>query len=117
MKHLFLIGWLTLVIMSSVSPAAEPTAKATITRVSIADGKWRLNGEVAYRGTKAEGLLMNVRMVNAVFEDATARPVPRGSTLRPTRMPSSRRCLTTWLRACERSRSLCKAAIPVMKTP
>jgi hypothetical protein len=39
------------------------------TRVSIADGQWHINGEVTYRGAKAEGLLMNVRMVNAVFED------------------------------------------------
>jgi CubicO group peptidase (beta-lactamase class C family)/murein DD-endopeptidase MepM/ murein hydrolase activator NlpD len=40
------------------------------TRVSIRDGRWFLNDEVTYRGTQAEGLLMNVRMVNAVFEDA-----------------------------------------------
>ncbi|MGH8578699.1 MAG: serine hydrolase [Gammaproteobacteria bacterium] len=78
MKLLSLIGWLTLVIMSPVSPAAGPTAKATITRVSITDGKWRLNGEVAYRGAKAEGQLMNVRMVNAVFEDANDKTRPKG---------------------------------------
>ena len=39
------------------------------TRVSIREGRWFLNDEVTYRGTEAEGLLMNVRMVNAVFED------------------------------------------------
>jgi len=38
-------------------------------RVSIVDGKWHINGTVTYRGARAEGLLMNVRMVNAVFED------------------------------------------------
>jgi CubicO group peptidase (beta-lactamase class C family) len=38
-------------------------------RVSIKDGKWHINGEVTYRGTKAEGLLLNVRMVNSTFED------------------------------------------------
>ncbi|MHB8864590.1 MAG: nucleoside hydrolase-like domain-containing protein [Pirellulaceae bacterium] len=43
---------------------------ATITKVSIPDGKWHINGTVTYRGAPAEGLLMNVRMVNAVFEDA-----------------------------------------------
>jgi CubicO group peptidase (beta-lactamase class C family) len=37
--------------------------------VAIREGRWFLNGEVTYRGTKAEGLLMNVRMVNAAFED------------------------------------------------
>ena len=39
------------------------------TRVSIRDGRWFVNDEVTYRGAGAEGLLMNVRMVNAVFED------------------------------------------------
>jgi CubicO group peptidase (beta-lactamase class C family) len=39
------------------------------TRVSIADGRWRINGEITYPGTRAEGLLLNVRMVNATFED------------------------------------------------
>ncbi len=39
------------------------------TRVSLRDGRWCLNGEITYRGTQAEGLLMNVRMVNAAFED------------------------------------------------
>lgn len=37
--------------------------------VSIRDGKWHIRGQVTYPGTPAEGLLMNVRMVNAVFED------------------------------------------------
>src|SRR5262249_62088876 len=32
--------------------------------------QWLLKGAVTCRGAKAEGLLMNVRMVNAVFEDA-----------------------------------------------
>jgi hypothetical protein len=40
------------------------------TRVSLVQGKWFLNGKVIYPGAKAEGLLMNVRMVNSVFEDA-----------------------------------------------
>jgi CubicO group peptidase (beta-lactamase class C family) len=39
------------------------------TRVSIVDGRWHINGSVTYPGSKAEGLLMNVRMVNSVFED------------------------------------------------
>jgi CubicO group peptidase (beta-lactamase class C family) len=39
------------------------------TRVSIREGRWFLNDRITYPGTKAEGLLMNVRMVNAVFED------------------------------------------------
>lgn len=47
------------------------------TQVSIAGGKWHLNGRVTYAGAPAEGLLMNVRMVNAVFEDANAATCPR----------------------------------------
>lgn len=39
------------------------------TRVSIRDGQWYINGRVICPGTRAEGLLMNVRMVNSVFED------------------------------------------------
>jgi CubicO group peptidase (beta-lactamase class C family) len=49
--------------------AIAAPAFAGQTRVSIVDGRWQLNGAVTYPGTKAEGLLMNVRMVNAVFED------------------------------------------------
>ena len=49
--------------------SGDPRTVVPRTRVSIRDGRWYLNEELAYRGTKAEGLLMNVRMVNAVFED------------------------------------------------
>jgi CubicO group peptidase (beta-lactamase class C family) len=40
------------------------------TRASIRKDQWFLNAVITYRGAKAEGRLMNVRMVNAVFEDA-----------------------------------------------
>ena len=39
------------------------------TRVEIVDGKWHINGEITYPGAQAEGLLMNVRVVNCTFED------------------------------------------------
>jgi CubicO group peptidase (beta-lactamase class C family) len=39
------------------------------TRVEIRRGRWHFNGRVTYPGARAEGLLMNVRMVNTVFED------------------------------------------------
>jgi hypothetical protein len=39
------------------------------THVSIIGDRWYLNGKVTYPGAPSEGLLMNVRMVNAVFED------------------------------------------------
>ncbi len=44
-------------------------SQAAHTRITIANGEWHLNGRVTYPGTRAEGLLMNVRMVNATFED------------------------------------------------
>jgi CubicO group peptidase (beta-lactamase class C family) len=37
--------------------------------VTVKKDQWFLNDVVTYRGAKAEGRLMNVRMVNAVFED------------------------------------------------
>lgn len=44
---------------------------APLTRISIHDGKWQINGAITYPGARAEGLLLNVRMVNATFEDPT----------------------------------------------
>jgi len=40
------------------------------TRLEIGTDGWRINGDVTYAGAEAEGLLMNVRMVNATFEDS-----------------------------------------------
>src|SRR5262249_42721487 len=39
------------------------------TRSGIVKDQWHINGRITYPGAKAEGLLMNGRMVNAVFED------------------------------------------------
>jgi len=39
------------------------------TRLSIAGNHWLLNDKLTYPGAKAEGLLLNVRMVNATFAD------------------------------------------------
>jgi len=50
-----------------VAPTASGAAPQT--RVSIANGRWQINGQATYPGGKAEGLLLNVRMVNATFED------------------------------------------------
>ncbi len=53
---LALLGWM-------------PIASAAETDVSIAEGRWLINGQATNLGSPAEGLLMNVRMVNATFED------------------------------------------------
>jgi hypothetical protein len=47
--------------------AADPPQRHT--RISLKDGRWLINDEVTYRGAAAEGLLLNVRMVNSTFED------------------------------------------------
>ncbi|MFC1636049.1 hypothetical protein ACFL5Z_14505 [Planctomycetota bacterium] len=39
------------------------------TTVSINKTQWQINGGITYPGTPAQGLLMNVRMVNSTFED------------------------------------------------
>ncbi|HEY7312691.1 MAG TPA: hypothetical protein VH643_25220 [Gemmataceae bacterium] len=44
-------------------------ASAPHLRVALTEGRWHFNGRPTNRGSRAEGLLMNVRMVNAVFED------------------------------------------------
>src|SRR5688572_529517 len=60
---------LALAVMLQVVAAADALSPGRSTRIGIKDGRWHLNGRVTYPGTKAEGLLMNVRMVNATFED------------------------------------------------
>ncbi len=39
-------------------------------KLTIQNGQWWLNDEITYCGSQAEGLLMNVRLVNSGFEDA-----------------------------------------------
>ncbi len=51
--------------------SALATADAA-THVSLCAGRWLVNGLPTNPGSAAEGLLMNVRMVNATFEDTSA---------------------------------------------
>ena len=60
---------------ASVQAQAAEAAFQPRTRVSIVDGKWHINSRVTYPGARAEGLLMNVRMVNSTFEDRNKRDV------------------------------------------
>ena len=58
----------------AVAVVLATTATATAagqTTVAIEGTRWLLDGAVTSPGSPAEGLLMNVRMVNAVFEDRT----------------------------------------------
>jgi len=54
------------------------SALSATTRLTLINGRWHIDGRVTYPGTRAEGLLMNVRMVNSVFEDRNAASRPRG---------------------------------------
>jgi hypothetical protein len=49
--------------------AVPAPAQLGPTAVAIEGDRWLINGEVTYLGRPAEGRLMNVRMVNSVFED------------------------------------------------
>lgn len=62
-----MLGW----VLSTAGVSAR-------TRVAISGGRWSINGEVSYRGAKAEGLLLNVRMINAAFDDANEATRPAG---------------------------------------
>src|SRR5262245_42673833 len=61
------------VCLTVVTGATAVTGQAPSrirTRVTLEGGRWHINGAVTYPGAAAEGLLLNVRMVNAVFEDS-----------------------------------------------
>ena len=56
------------------TPAAmDPTELVASTRLTIDGHRFRIDGALTYPRQPAEGMLMNVRMVNSVFED-TKRP-------------------------------------------
>ncbi len=84
-------AWLNLSLALSCAPppfeayaaaalAARPEERpyAPETEVSISQSAWHLNGSITYRGTKAEGLLLNVRMMQAAFEDRNPATCPKG---------------------------------------
>jgi hypothetical protein len=53
--------------------ALVPAELVARTRLTTDGRRFRINGTITYPGEAAEGMLMNVRMVNSVFED-TNRP-------------------------------------------
>src|SRR5262245_36541391 len=59
-----LLGVAFAALLMLQSLAAQPA-----TKVSISNDRWLINGRPTNPGSAAEGLLMNVRMVNATFED------------------------------------------------
>jgi len=55
-----------------------PFSSSAETKVSLVDGRWHLNDQMTYAGTPAEGLLLNVRMVNSTYEDRNDATRPKG---------------------------------------
>lgn len=66
MKSILLVTSLTLLVVGCATSEA-----ATV--VSLAGNRWLINGRLTNPGSAAEGLLMNVRMVNATFEDLSGK--------------------------------------------
>ena len=95
------------------SPESQGAVRSS--GVSIVQGKWRINGKVTYPGTRAEGLLMNVRMVNAVFEDRNDTTRPQGFDPDANTDAFIRQIPTTWPAESGPSRSACRAVCPVTK--
>jgi len=62
-------AWLRSLIILLIAAFAAGAGEFPHTRVALRDGRWFINDRVTNPGSDAEGLLMNVRMVNAVFED------------------------------------------------
>jgi CubicO group peptidase (beta-lactamase class C family) len=60
-----------MLLVGSFAGAAETVPH---TRIALDNGRWQINGRTTNPGSAAEGLLMNVRMVNAVFEDPSKHP-------------------------------------------
>jgi hypothetical protein len=61
-----------------LTPAAAALwAAPSRTEVSIDGEKFRLNGQLTYPGAKLEGLLMNSRMVQGIYDDANPETAKR----------------------------------------
>ncbi len=61
-------------LMLFVPPFSDAAETVPHTRIDLDHGHWLINGHPTNPGSAAEGLLMNVRMVNAVFEDPSKHP-------------------------------------------
>lgn len=56
-------------LLAADSRDEHPFSTTATADVSISHHLWHIGGRLTYPGTPAEGLLLNVRMVNATFED------------------------------------------------
>ena len=63
--------------MAALDRADGETPFKPATRIAVTDGFWEINGKPTCEGTDAEGLLLNVRMVHATFEDRNDKTRPK----------------------------------------
>src|SRR6186997_1484101 len=70
----FLAGYGVVALLLSLGAALT----AGGTELTLQGGRWQVDGQVTNPGSLAEGLLMNVRMVNATFEDRNRATRPAG---------------------------------------
>ncbi len=63
------LSFIALLVFACFLTGCEEKEPSFQTTVSIEGEQWWINGKLVNAGAPAEGLLMNVRMVNAVFED------------------------------------------------
>ena len=66
MDQIRIMSSFTIILFSLLISGCQPPGK---TNVSIDGDKWVINKSVINKSTPSEGLLMNIRMVNSVFED------------------------------------------------
>jgi hypothetical protein len=81
MEPAFLACRRMLVVVSVLLFCAEGVAEEAFeptTRVDLFRNVFSINGKPTYAGTYSEGLLLNVRMVHAVFEDSNPASCPQG---------------------------------------
>ena len=73
MKREIVINFNLVVILGLFSLFSCGKLDRKQTNVSIQDTNWYINDKLVNKGSAAEGLLMNVRMVNAAFEDESQK--------------------------------------------
>lgn len=76
MKQASLTLLIAILTLASPRLLAEPFKAQTT--VKLNRGFWELTGVRTYKGAEAEGLLLNVRMVNSTFEDRNPATSPKG---------------------------------------
>ena len=65
-------------ILLAGAPATLMATPPAGAKVELDGLRWKIGGKLTNPGSTAEGLLLNVRMVNATFEDRNPKTCPKG---------------------------------------